>query len=254
MSTTMSNLILLLFFFGSFQLYSQYELNEIDTSLHFKKEFYKNGVISIDPYYSYFDSTTAVYTIVSKAKIDSNAHSIDTSEVVLMRHGKWNVPTGKEGKVHYLLVNYERDYPIGKGYEFDAKNNLVATYTRYPTTKDSTFNGYREINYKAGKITSISYFLFSQDKGLLFYWNNTHYFDDGTIRAYYFEDEEKYVSISKKFNRNGALLYDRKKTRNEWYTKKWRFNRRRLKVTEFTKSEIITKIYRKGVLIREKKE
>ncbi|HRO75560.1 MAG TPA: hypothetical protein PLP27_05385 [Crocinitomicaceae bacterium] len=265
----MKNIVfILLSVFAFTMLQAQHQLNETDTSIRYKEIFYENDTLSINPMYLYFDSILDQYVVAAKGtEIDKDANPPNTTsyvvhgkltKITLLKYGSWKLDYEVKGKKYYLLGNYLYDLPIGKSYEFDNENRLVATYTRYPTIQDTIFNGYQTIHYNQGIITSIEYKLFKEDQTHLFYFNRLSYNKNGTLKFYFFDDEAtgtfRYIVYSKK----GEIMSDYKKDISEFYDRKW--NKKRTRLWEMTyeitneKREKVIRVYQNGVLKQEKRK
>lgn len=240
-----------MFIFISLFASSQHELKDIDTTIHYKKVFYKNDSLILYPYYEYYDSTTYRTYILTKEKFEEKIGNIDTSKIQLLKRGTWKIDYLRKKKKYYYLANYDNDILIGKRYDFNSKDRLISTFTTYPKIKDSIFNGSQIINYdKKGRITSVEYIQFIEDQTFLFYWNYLSYNKSGVLTYYSYVDEEKNKTRFITYSKNGEIIKDYKRDEKEWYSKKWNKKRTKLKEEVHLKNQRLIRIYRNNILIK----
>lgn len=237
----------------AFLSFSQHELTDTDTSVNYKNIYYKSDTLSIRPMYAFFDSTIKAYNYVEKTAITKEfIAKYDTTKVKLLKHGYWKVEFLVKNKPQYILAYYELDLPIGKGYQFNSNNQLISTLYRYPKIKDSIYNGFQEIFYKKGVINSIEYRKFNEDEDLSFYWYSLRYNKAGHLTYYSYYDEKNNISKNCSYNKRGEIVNEYFRTPSVWYEKNWLQNRKKVKIVEHNKNGKTIKIYRNGILLKEK--
>lgn len=245
--------ILSICFFISLFASTQHELKDIDTTLNYKKVFYRNDSLILHPYYKYYDSITYRTYIVTKEKFEENIGNLDTSKIQLLREFTWKNEYKKKNKSYYYLAYYKDDILKGKRYDFNSKDRLISTFKNYPKIKDSIFNGSQIINYdKKGRITSVKYIQFNKDQTFLFYWNYLSYNKSGVLTSYSYVDEEKNKTRFITYSKNGEIIKDYKRDETEWYNKKWNKKKTKLKEEVHLKNQRLIRIYRNNILIKEK--
>lgn len=250
----LSFLLTLFIFSGNAQVH---QLNETDTSLHYKSTFYHNNEISLNGYYVYvFDTLTYYFSDTSEYYDFKNyrfSEKIDSTKMQRVIHGRYRFEVHEKKREGYYLAEYKGGVLVGKRYDFDEKGNLISTFARYPKIRDSIFKGSQRINYdKNQRIKSIEYFRFNEDQDNTFFWYDIYYNEKGILKYCSYYNDKEWTSYHSSYSDSGELISEYKRTPKESYEKKWSRNGKKLKTEVYENRERIIRIYKNDVLIREK--
>lgn len=223
---------------------------EYDTVVDFRVRFYKNDTLICKNEFLNFSNPTKL----------KPGDTIPRSKTGNLKQGLWIEYLDKKKHIvkkkkykYYRLVEYSHGQQINKCYYFTKRGKLLYSTIGFPIYEQSTFNGYREIEYsKQIKLKSISYKRFSDDTLGFLYQNYTEFYTNSKIKSFSYYDDIKDEFEYLKFDKIGRTTSHFSK-QNGLY-KKYTFNYKRniQKKYKLINGELHKLTYKKGKLKKEK--